>query len=130
MLRHGTSTFSRVSWARISKAASSRTISESRRSRRVGSSGAPRRLGGWIPRAGGRVCLPPASDVSLLAWTGAGFVAWDRETGESAYILSGNLAGSSTAEPPENNPDLQQTLSDPEESKDEPSRIVAGMRHV
>jgi RHS repeat-associated protein len=75
----------------------------------------------------GRVVLVPEADVNFLAWTGAGFAAWDPASGESAYMLSGNIAGATTGEPPDQLPNLQDILSDPDESTDEPSRIVAAV---
>ncbi len=75
----------------------------------------------------GRVVLVPEADVSFLAWNGAGFAAWDPASGESAYMLSGNIAGATTGEPPGQLPNLQDILSDPDESTDEPSRIVAAV---
>ncbi len=74
----------------------------------------------------GRIVRVPASDVTYLAWTGAGFSAWDPVSGESAYVLSGSIAGGSTAEPPDQHPQGP-VLANPEESAAEPSRVVAAI---
>ncbi len=78
----------------------------------------------------GRVVLVPRTDVRHVAWTGAGFAAWDPATGESAYMLSGNIAGATTVVPPSEIPGLEDILSDPDETPDDPSRIVASVRKL
>ena len=79
----------------------------------------------------GRLVTAPATDVTLLAWTGGGFVARDPVSGESAYLLSGVIAGGSSAVPPEDfPPDTADALTDPEESQEDPSEKVAAIVKV
>ena len=79
----------------------------------------------------GRLVTAPVSEINFLAWTGDGFVSRDPETGESAYMLSGDIAGGSTAVPPEGfPPPLFEDLTEPAESSDEPSRAAAFIAKV
>ena len=79
----------------------------------------------------GRLVTAPVSEIDFLAWTGDGFVSRDLATGESAYMLSGDIAGGSTAVPPEGFPPyLRDELTDPEESSEEPSRAAAFIAKV
>ena len=76
----------------------------------------------------GRTIHAPVSELTLLAWTGAGFTAWDPLTGESAYMLSGRIAGGTTIDPPEVYPeDFADALTSPTEPVSEPSRIVGSI---
>ena len=79
----------------------------------------------------GRTIRAPIAELTFLAWTGSGFTAWDPLTGESAYLLSGRIAGGSTADPPaEFPPDLREDLETPTEPVSEPSRIVGSIELV
>ncbi|MDX1390383.1 MAG: hypothetical protein R3344_14430, partial [Acidobacteriota bacterium] len=80
----------------------------------------------------GRTVTAPQSDVSFLAWTGAGFVSIDPTTGESAYMLSGAIAGGSSATPPGDfDPSIRAALSDPiVESAAPPSVVVAAIEKI
>ena len=79
----------------------------------------------------GRTIRAPIAELTFLAWTGSGFTAWDPLTGESAYLLSGRIAGGSTADPPADfPPDLREDLETPTEPVSEPSRIVGSIELV
>jgi len=79
----------------------------------------------------GRVVRAPVSELTFLAWTGGGFTAWEPSTGESAYMLSGRLAGStSTDDPDEFPPSLRDALKDPTEPVSEPSQSVGAIEKV
>ena len=79
----------------------------------------------------GRTIRAPISELTFLAWTGSGFTAWDPLTGESAYLLSGRIAGGSSADPPAEFPDaLREFLEIPTEPISEPSRIVGSIEIV
>ncbi len=79
----------------------------------------------------GRVVQAPAADVRQNAWLGAGFVAWDLASGESAYMLSGAIAGGENTEDPDIlPPDLREKLKKPTEKPSERSNIVAAIEKV
>jgi|GEM_PF-1527142 len=48
--------------------------------------------------AAGKVVYVPRDEVPLLAWRGVGYIVLDPATGAGAYLISGGLAGGSTAE--------------------------------
>src|SRR5581483_9575596 len=43
----------------------------------------------------------PSREISYLDWTGIGYLKEDIETGESGWMLSGGIAGGTTAQAPE-----------------------------
>ena len=79
----------------------------------------------------GHVIQAPVSELSYRAWTGAGFSAWNPTTGESAYMLSGRIAGGSTVEPPaEFVEDILDALRDPGEPISERSFVVGAIEKI
>ena len=76
----------------------------------------------------GRTIRAPITELTFLAWSGSGFTAWDPLTGESAYLLSGRIAGGSSADSPaEFPPELRDFLKIPTEPVSEPSRLVGSI---
>ena len=47
--------------------------------------------------AAGKQVLIPRDNITLLDWSGAGYIVLDPETGAGAYLISGGLAGGATA---------------------------------